>query len=213
MNLTNPKLSPGPGRPKDLEKRAAILDAAKKLFPIHGFDGVSMDAIAAEAGVSKLTVYNHFTDKETLFVAAIQEKCRDQLPEEMFPPVASRPMRDALMRIGRSFLQLVSSHEAVGLHRMLLSDPRNAARLGQLFWEAGPARISGNFERFLRNAVAAGQLDIPDTEVAASHFLCLIKGIVNRRMLCCPDAIPDPAADDEYVESVVDFFLRAYEPR
>jgi TetR/AcrR family transcriptional repressor of mexJK operon len=39
----------GPGRPKDLEKRAAILDAAKRLFPLSGFEGTSMDAIAAEA--------------------------------------------------------------------------------------------------------------------------------------------------------------------
>ena len=65
----------GPGRPKDLEKRAAILAAAKRLFPLSGFEGTSMDAIAAEAGVSKLTVYSHFTDKETLFVAAIRARC------------------------------------------------------------------------------------------------------------------------------------------
>ena len=44
--------SAGPGRPKDLGKRAAILDVAKRLFTQHGFDGVSMDQIATEAGVS-----------------------------------------------------------------------------------------------------------------------------------------------------------------
>ena len=70
----------GPGRPKDLEKRAAILAAAKRLFPMSGFEGTSMDAIAAEAGVSKLTVYSHFTDKETLFVAAIRARCRRVRP-------------------------------------------------------------------------------------------------------------------------------------
>ncbi|WP_330970248.1 TetR/AcrR family transcriptional regulator, partial [Lysobacter sp. A3-1-A15] len=60
----------GPGRPKDLAKRAAILDAAKSMFTQYGFGGASMDQIAAEAGVSKLTVYSHFGDKETLFAAA-----------------------------------------------------------------------------------------------------------------------------------------------
>ena len=60
----------GPGRPKDLGKRAAILDAAKRLFLVQGFTGVSMDQIAAEAGVSKLTVYSHFGDKESLFADA-----------------------------------------------------------------------------------------------------------------------------------------------
>ena len=53
------------GRPKDPAKRAAILDAAEKLFLSQGFTGTSMDAVAKEAGVSKLTVYSHFSDKET----------------------------------------------------------------------------------------------------------------------------------------------------
>ena len=66
--------SASPGRPKDLEKRAAILAAAKQLFPEQGFDGTSMDAIATAAGVSKLTVYSHFTDKEGLFVEAIRDR-------------------------------------------------------------------------------------------------------------------------------------------
>ena len=61
----------GPGRPKDLGKRAAILEAAKSLFVDQGYNGVSMDSIAAQACVSKLTVYSHFGDKETLFTEAV----------------------------------------------------------------------------------------------------------------------------------------------
>ena len=76
--------STGPGRPKDQAKRLAILEAAKTLFMRNGYEGSSMDAIAAEAGVSKLTVYNHFTDKETLFSAAVKSKCEEQLPELFF---------------------------------------------------------------------------------------------------------------------------------
>ena len=66
-----PARTAGPGRPKDLAKRAAILEAAKQLFLEQGYQGVSMDQIAATAGVSKLTVYSHFGDKETLFAATI----------------------------------------------------------------------------------------------------------------------------------------------
>lgn len=214
MNPAAARLTPGPGRPKDLEKRAAILDAAKKLFPVNGFDGVSMDAIAAEAGVSKLTVYNHFTDKETLFVEAVKAKCQEQLPDETFLPPTGGPIRDALLKIGRSFFALVSSDVAMNLHRMILADPRNGPKLGQMFWEAGPARINASFERFLDSAVTSGQLDIPDTGVAAGHFLCLLKGAVNVRMLCCGcEAQADAAADEQHIVSVVDFFLRAYAPR
>ena len=47
-----------------MAKRQAILDAAKSLFLTHGYANTSMDAVATLAGVSKLTVYSHFTDKE-----------------------------------------------------------------------------------------------------------------------------------------------------
>lgn len=214
MTAAIAKLSPGPGRPKDLEKRAAILEAAKHLFPLNGFDGVSMDAIAAEAGVSKLTVYSHFTDKETLFVEAIRSKCLEQVPDEVFLPASGGPIREALLKIGRSFFALVSSEVAMNLHRMILADARNGPKLGQMFWEAGPARINASFERFLAQATAAGQLDIADTVTAAGQFLCLLKGAVNVRMLCCGCQGPaDTAADEQHIVSVVDFFLRAYLPR
>ena len=72
------------GRPKDLAKRQSILDAAKTLFLTKGYANTSMDAVAGLAGVSKLTVYSHFTDKETLFSSAIMSKCTEQLPVLFF---------------------------------------------------------------------------------------------------------------------------------
>lgn len=101
----------GPGRPKDLEKRAAILAAAKRLFPDSGFEGTSMDAIAADAGVSKLTVYSHFRDKETLFTAAIRERCEEQMPEALFDVDLQGPVRGQLEAIARAFFTLVAAPE------------------------------------------------------------------------------------------------------
>src|SRR2546426_11426938 len=95
------------GRPKDLEKRAAILEAAKCLFLSGGYEGTSMDAVAAEAGVSKLTVYNHFSDKETLFAEAVKAKCEEQLPHEVFEIKPKGSVRQQLLAIARGFSQLV----------------------------------------------------------------------------------------------------------
>ena len=53
------------------QKRAAILGAARELFVRLGVDGVSMDAIASRAGVSKVTVYDYFGDKRRLFLAIL----------------------------------------------------------------------------------------------------------------------------------------------
>ena len=85
-----------PGRPKDMEKRAAVLEAAMALFPARGYDGVSMDAIAQAAGVSKLTVYSHFQDKDTLFVEAVKAVCEDMLPAELFLARFEGPLRGQL---------------------------------------------------------------------------------------------------------------------
>jgi TetR/AcrR family transcriptional repressor of mexJK operon len=85
-----------PGRPKDQGKGTAILDAAKRLFTMHGFDGASMDQIAAEAGVSKLTVYSHYGDKETLFAAAVKSYCEQQLPDKLFEERLDVALRERL---------------------------------------------------------------------------------------------------------------------
>src|SRR5512133_831632 len=55
------------------EKRRKILSGAREVFAELGFERASVDVIAARAGVSKATVYNHFADKQALFVAAVVE--------------------------------------------------------------------------------------------------------------------------------------------
>jgi TetR/AcrR family transcriptional repressor of mexJK operon len=203
----------GPGRPKDLEKRAAILAAAKRLFPLAGFEGTSMDAIAAEAGVSKLTVYSHFTDKETLFVSAIRARCQDQVPDTLFNVDTSGPVRGQLEAIARAFLCLITSPEAISLHRVLTASGSASPKLAQLFWEAGPLRMRHSFEEFLHKEVEAGKLDIPDIARAASQFFALLKGELHARLLCgCTQSISTQDID-EHVSATVDLFLRAFTPR
>lgn len=200
----------GPGRPKDLGKRAAILDAAKRLFSTHGFDGVSMDQIATEAGVSKLTVYSHFGDKESLFGAAVRAKCEEQLPPELFLVGLEGNLRQQVTAIARAFFALVTSEEAVAMHRMMMVPGTGDAHVRELFWQAGPQRVKEGFAAFLRDEVAQGALDIPDVERAASQFLCLLKGEMHMQMMCglCCTLAGDEV--DAHIAATVDLFLRAY---
>ncbi len=216
--MTEPRRKPaGPGRPKDLEKRQAILDAAKRLFPLHGYDGISMDAIAAEAGVSKLTVYSHFSDKDTLFKEAIKAKCEEQLPRDRFDlGSGNRPIRERLIDLGMAFRALVNSSEAVAMYRTMAAQAaggNGSSKLAQLFFEAGPRRTLDEFESLLARADAGGALRVPDPVVAAEHFFCLIKGLCHMRVLigCCEP--PGEAETRAHVERAVDFFLLAYGAR
>jgi TetR/AcrR family transcriptional repressor of mexJK operon len=200
----------GPGRPKDLEKRAAILDAAKRLFPLTGFEGTSMDAIAAQAGVSKLTVYSHFTDKETLFFAAIRARCEEQMPATLFDVDASEPVRHQLEEIARAFFALVTAPESIALHRLLTSGTGMSEKLTQMFWEAGPQRVQSGFQQFLRHEVEAGQLSVGDVPRASSQFFALLKGELHARMLCgCSEPFNERDIET-HIRSTVEFFLRAY---
>lgn len=212
MTLTVAKTC-GPGRPKDLEKRAAILDAAKQLFPRSGFEGTSMDAIAAEAGVSKLTVYSHFTDKEALFFAAICARCGEQMPETLFDVDVAGPVRGQLEAIARAYLALITAPEAIALHRLLTSGSGTSPKLAQMFWEAGPQRVQGGFQQFLRQKIEAAQLDIGDIPRASQQFFALLKGELHARLLCGCTTPPSEQEIDAHVRATVDFFLRGYAPQ
>ena len=59
-------------RPERSAGENAILEAAVRLFSRHGFEGVSMRAVANEAGVSKSNIYHHFASKEALYLAIMQ---------------------------------------------------------------------------------------------------------------------------------------------
>ncbi|MBP5077411.1 TetR/AcrR family transcriptional regulator [Pseudomonas chlororaphis] len=208
----NLSTSNGPGRPKDLAKRQAILEAAKTLFLSNGYASTSMDAVAAEAGVSKLTVYSHFNDKETLFSAAVMAKCEEQLPTLIFELPAGMPIESVLLNIARGFHLLINSEESLNLHRLILALGSQDPKLSQIFFEAGPQRMLQGMERLLVRIDQCGALSIDKPRNAAEHFFCLLKGAANFRLLFgCGEPLSDEAAE-EHVREVVGLFMRAYRP-
>ena len=204
--------APAPGRPKDMEKRAAVLEAAMALFPERGYDGVSMDVIAQVAGVSKLTVYNHFADKESLFAAAVTECCAQLLPHRLFVPDPGLPPSEALFQIARPFVDLMMDERAIRLHRVMISQAGQDARLTEVFFGAGPRAILREMESFLHQAAHSGYLVVADPGRASEHFFCLLKGLGHMRVLVGLDAPPPAAARDAHVREIIQIFLRAFAP-
>lgn len=211
MNAVSDRAN-GPGRPKDLEKRAAILVAAKRLFPQLGFERTSMDAVAAAAGVSKLTVYSHFGGKDALFVETVRCKCDELLPAALFDVDVGAPVRSQLLGVARVFFRLMMSDEALGMHRTLVASSRQSPKLAKLFWDAGPMQVQAALAAMLEKEVVAHQLDIPDARRAASQFFALLKGEHHARMLFgCGQ--PSAAETEAHLGATVEMFLRAYAPR
>jgi TetR/AcrR family transcriptional regulator, mexJK operon transcriptional repressor len=194
-------------------KAGSILGAAKRAFLAGGFGAVSMDLIAREAGVSKATVYAHFGSKEELFGAVIGRECEQRfagLSANELDPCAARA---SLTILGRRYLELVLSPDAVALHRIILGEVTRFPVLGAVFWRAGPERNRLQIEAFLESAAASGALLLPDARLAAEQFVSLVRGEIHLRQQLRLDAEADQIEIRAAVDGAVDTFLRAFESR
>ncbi|WP_019342431.1 TetR/AcrR family transcriptional regulator [Stutzerimonas stutzeri] len=208
--IKNPPAPSGPGRPKDPAKREAILMAAQVLFLNNGYEGSSMDAIAAEAGVSKLTLYSHFKDKEALFGEAVKTTCETRLPRRLFVLEDGREFRSVLLDIAHAFHELVISPESIGLHRVMVAMATQNPALSQMFFDAGPQKLLVDLEQMLDQAHQRQLLNVPEPMRAAEHFCSLIKGVAHFRLLIGYAEQPDVADMKRHVKDCVDLFMRAY---
>jgi TetR/AcrR family transcriptional repressor of mexJK operon len=210
LRMSNSHYTAAPGRPKDLAKRQAILDAAKCLFLHLGYEGSSMDAIAQEAGVSKLTVYNHFNDKETLFIAAVEDHCENQLPALDFDLKADMAIETALNRIALRFQTIIYSKEGLELHRLMCSMTQHNPTLVHKFFAAGPTRVLSHMTRLLEQAHAQHKLTILNSQQAAENFLSLFCGHRHMRVLFDIEPAPSEQQQQQLAQDNIAFFVRAY---
>ncbi|QDB99457.1 TetR/AcrR family transcriptional regulator [Mesorhizobium sp. 8] len=130
--------SPRPGRALDPAKRAAILEGARAVFMREGFAQGSMDAVAAEAGVGKQTIYRHFRSKEALVEALVEAMCA---PEVVRPPPRLLPAGQRLRELLLTFVAGVTRPDSVRLYRAIVAEAERMPGLGRLFWEAGPRQV------------------------------------------------------------------------
>jgi TetR/AcrR family transcriptional repressor of mexJK operon len=163
--------------------------------------------------VSKATVYAHFAGKEELFGAVIGRECERYFARFSVRELDPRDVRTSLMVLGRRFLELLLSPDALALHRIILAEVTRFPVLGEVFWRAGPERERVQIEAFLKRAIASGSLTLADPRLAAEQFVALIRGDVQLRHLLRLEAKADPRAIEAAVEGAVATFLRAFAPR
>src|SRR5215469_14372065 len=147
-------------------KAESILAAAKRTFLAAGFGAVSMDTIAREAGVSKATVYAHFAGKEELFGAMVGRVCERHFETFSARELDPSDVKTSLTTLGRRFLDLVLSPDAIAVHRIIVAEVTRFPALGEVFWRAGPERTLRQIEAFMRRAAAAGSLEITEPRMA-----------------------------------------------
>jgi len=196
-------------------KHKAITDAARRVFLEHGYTHTSVDAIAAEAGVSKQTIYNHFGDKAHLF-RAVMHATVAETGAGMGPPpgddlAESDDLDRDLRRFGRQLARSVLAPDIAAMRRVLIAE---LDRHPELIEEWGTQ--GRELHRMLATAFARlnerGVVDVPDPMLAAQQLVLLTAGNAMTLSRFGTDT-PPSAALDKTVDDGVELWLRAYAVR
>lgn len=187
--------------------RDAIVEAAERLFLERGFGSVSMDELAAAAGVARRTLYNQFSSKEEIFREMLLRVSRQF--EDAFPPGVETQggVEEVLLLIARRILELHKRPEYLGFLRMAAADSRQFPWIADEFAAVMDPQAE-RLARYLAHLTALGVLDCRNPLLAAHQFMgmlnefCLWPWMIGRKSL--------PIAADEVVEETIKMFLRHY---
>ncbi|WP_202353341.1 TetR/AcrR family transcriptional regulator [Mesorhizobium sp. 113-1-2] len=141
-----------PRRLRMAETRASILRAARPILLRDGLGGTTLDRVAAEGGIAKMTLYRHFPSKEALFeglVTAMCEYMREEI-ENAAPPDINKPRADRLAEELHAFITALLEPDALALYRLIVADGWRFPALSKVFELSGMRvirqRIAGLLE-------------------------------------------------------------------
>lgn len=163
-------------------RRAAILAAARDVFLEYGYGAATLDEIIRRAGGSRATLYGHFGGKDGLFAAIIARLC-EEIVAPLDRPAPEADFESTLGTIGRHYLETLLSPEGLALYRLVASESARFPELGQRVYAAGPQAAARGLAAYLRREATRNDLSLADPDLAARHFLELVKGDLHARAL------------------------------
>ena len=207
------ELAHGPGT-RSKRKQAAIVGAAAEVFLSTGYAGASMDEIASRSGVSKQTVYKHFSSKEALFIAVMTQMMgeADTAVHLGLPKVEDRTQLEAyLLDYAVRQLTIVLTPGLMQLRRVVIAEAERFPELAKVLYARGPARAIEAMGSAFEQLAGKNLLRFADATVAASQFNWLVMADpVNRVMMLGNEAIPTQQEIRQHAEAAVATFLAAF---
>ncbi|HEV2637826.1 MAG TPA: TetR/AcrR family transcriptional regulator [Actinocrinis sp.] len=195
-----------PGRPRSEQAETAILDAVLGLFAAEvGYDDMSMEMIAAAAGVGKATIYRRWPNKEALVVDAIKKRvhAESEEVEDALARLLSLSSRDALIRLLEGMRQHMQDQEAGGVYAVLMRETRAKSQLWARYNTQVVEPRRDLFRQVLRRGRETGELRA-DLDVERTMVMLTSTMIFQTRM--CPPGTPSMTG--QFCIDLVDDFLR-----
>ena len=195
-------------------KREQILAGAQRVFLRDGFAAASTDAIAAEARVSKRTLYSYYPGKEELFADVLRrltiENPQTQLlagVEEMEPGDLGE-LRGALVGLATKVVSTMMDPDYLALLRTIIADTHRFPQLGEIYRSTVPERGFRVFLGLMERVRERRIVDIPDAEAATRLFFGPIVTYALLDGLFKPGELPQPPAPEK-IEHIVDMYMKA----
>jgi TetR/AcrR family transcriptional regulator of autoinduction and epiphytic fitness len=191
-------------------KREAIIQAAIAEFRAHGFEVTSMDKIAATAGVSKRTVYNHFPSKEELFAEILNQLWARISAEQAVTYNRDQPLREQLRQMLQAKVQLMADENFLTLARVAIAATIHSPERAQNMIERMGEREEA-LTVWIRAAQADGRLKPVDPEFAAHQVQGLLKTFGFWPQMSMGRAALDVDMQNTVAESALEMFLACYQ--
>jgi AcrR family transcriptional regulator len=197
---------------EDGSKRRQILDGARKVFMDLGFDGASMNEIARAAGVSKGTLYVYFADKNRLFEAIVEDEALEKGRTE-FNLDPARDVETTLREFGRAYISSMCRPGGGSSIRTVMAIAERMPEVGRRFYENVLAYTINRLAEYLQARIAAGDLSIDDSELAAAQFMQMCQATLFLPFVFQAEPAPPPERIARVVDSATRLFLQTYRAR
>ncbi|MFE1319617.1 TetR/AcrR family transcriptional regulator [Kitasatospora phosalacinea] len=192
--MVEERMRRGPGRPRQEHVTASVLDAVVELVAEHGMGALTMDAVAARAGVGKPAIYRRWPTKQDLLIAAAESR---------IGPLTVPETGDFRTELRAVLTARMNAYRQPGVNRLLAGVIGSAAEAGAEpgAYQAYTARVMGETRRLLERGAARGDVR-PDVDLGAAATL-VAAALVFRTV--AEQQLPD----EQLVESVVELIARA----
>ena len=208
--------SEAPRRARRLASGGPIREAATALFLEKGYAATSMDEIAAQARVSKQTIYTHFRNKEELFADLVLGNVErvDASVGAMRQAIRQESsLEDGLRLLARDYLGTVMRPEVLRLRRLVLGEAGRFPELARAYYEQVPGRVYEALAELFAELSREGRLRLGDPRLAAHHFAWLVLGMpLDRAMFLGAGALPSRKELERLADSGSAAFLAIYRP-
>lgn len=195
-------------------KHREIMQAATTLFVAKGYDGTSMDDIAAEAGVSKQTIYKHFTDKDRLFTAIVLATTQqvDHVVGMVLNTLSSTgDLSSDLRKLARKFLEALMDEELLQVRRLVIANADRMPRLGRDWYSHGFDRVTDALASCFETLTEKKMLRTEDARLSANHFTGMLLWIPLNEAMFTGNSKPCTKSElNKLADAAANAFLAAY---